>query len=186
MDVIDPAQVRLDATPLIRAGISSMLASYPERAVLLCQGSTRWPDVEMVDLTGRIGSAPDVRESGAPVVVLARRGERRHAEDAAALGASRVLFLDVTATELLEAVEEARAETATHDGRDLDPRMLSRREAEVLVGICRGLTNAEVAEELYLSVNSVKTYIRSAYQKIGVGRRSQAVRWGIENGYVRA
>lgn len=59
---------------------------------------------------------------------------------------------------------------------------LSAREAEVVAQITQGLTNADIAERSYLSINSVKSYIRSAYRKMGVERRSQAVRWGIEHG----
>ncbi len=59
---------------------------------------------------------------------------------------------------------------------------LSAREAEVLALITQGYTNNDIATRSYLSINSVKSYIRSAYRKIGVERRSQAVRWGMENG----
>ena len=59
---------------------------------------------------------------------------------------------------------------------------LSAREAEVLALITQGYTNNDIASRSYLSINSVKSYIRSAYRKIGVERRSQAVRWGMENG----
>ena len=52
---------------------------------------------------------------------------------------------------------------------------LTAREAEVLALITQGLSNQEIAERSYLSINSVKTYIRTAYRKIGVTRRSQAV-----------
>lgn len=62
------------------------------------------------------------------------------------------------------------------------PEGLSAREAEVLSLITQGLTNKEIADRTYLSPNSVKTYIRAAYQKIGVTRRSQAVSWGIRHG----
>ena len=59
---------------------------------------------------------------------------------------------------------------------------LSAREAEVLALITQGYTNNDIASRSYLSINSVKSYIRSAYRKISVERRSQAVRWGMENG----
>ena len=45
-----------------------------------------------------------------------------------------------------------------------------------------GLSNREIGERLQLSINSVKTYIRSAYRKMGVERRTQAVLWGLDNG----
>lgn len=60
---------------------------------------------------------------------------------------------------------------------------LSARESEVLALIAQGLSNQEVASRAYLSINSVKTYIRSAYRKIGVQRRSQAVLWAIRHGF---
>lgn len=59
---------------------------------------------------------------------------------------------------------------------------MSLREVEVLSLIAEGLSNHEIAELLFLSVNSVKTHIRTAYRKIGVERRSQAVRWVIHAG----
>ena len=60
---------------------------------------------------------------------------------------------------------------------------LSARETEVLELICHGLSNLEIAEQLFVSVNSVKTYVRQIYQKIGVTRRAQAVAWGLANGF---
>lgn len=59
---------------------------------------------------------------------------------------------------------------------------LSPREAEVIALITQGATNEEIARGCYLSINSVKSYIRSAYRKMGVERRRQAVLWGVRNG----
>lgn len=60
---------------------------------------------------------------------------------------------------------------------------LTRRESQVISLITRGMSNAEIAEATYLSINSVKTYIRSTYRKIEVSRRAQAVVWGMKNGF---
>lgn len=59
---------------------------------------------------------------------------------------------------------------------------LTAREAEVLSLITMGLTNLEIAERTLLSLNSIKSYIRSAYRKIEVDSRSRAVLWGIAHG----
>lgn len=59
---------------------------------------------------------------------------------------------------------------------------LSPRESEVVALITQGATNDEIARTCYLSINSVKSYIRSAYRKMGVERRAQAVLWGVQNG----
>ncbi len=60
---------------------------------------------------------------------------------------------------------------------------LSPREAEILALIAQGMSNQEIAERVFLSINSIKTYVRSAYRKIKVTRRSQAVLWAVENGF---
>lgn len=59
---------------------------------------------------------------------------------------------------------------------------LTRRESQVLALIGQGLSNREIAAMLFVTGNTVKSYIRNAYQKIGVVRRAQAVRWAIEHG----
>lgn len=61
---------------------------------------------------------------------------------------------------------------------------LSAREAEVLALITQGLSNLEVAERTSLSINSIKSHIRSCYRKIGVTSRSQAVIWGVRHGFL--
>ncbi|QWT23229.1 response regulator transcription factor [Subtercola sp. PAMC28395] len=57
------------------------------------------------------------------------------------------------------------------------------RESEILALITQGKNNAEVATLTYLSPNTVKSYIRSIYRKIGAASRTQAVLWGVANGF---
>jgi NarL family two-component system response regulator LiaR len=61
---------------------------------------------------------------------------------------------------------------------------LSPREAEILALIARGLSNQEIADRAHITLNTVKSYIRATYQKIGVERRTQAVLWATANGFV--
>lgn len=63
-----------------------------------------------------------------------------------------------------------------HDG-------LSQRESEIIALITQGRRNTEIAEMTYLNINTIKTYIRSAYRKLGITSRSQAVLWGVANGF---
>jgi two-component system, NarL family, response regulator LiaR len=56
---------------------------------------------------------------------------------------------------------------------------LTPREAEIVALIALGLTNREIAERAFVSMNTVKSYVRSAYRKIGVQRRPQAVIWAL-------
>jgi DNA-binding CsgD family transcriptional regulator len=61
---------------------------------------------------------------------------------------------------------------------------LSPRELQVMTLVASGATNEEIARELFLGINTIKTYIRTAYRKAGVTRRAQAVIWGREHGLV--
>jgi DNA-binding NarL/FixJ family response regulator len=59
---------------------------------------------------------------------------------------------------------------------------LTQRQAEVVALITQGLTNQEIIERTYITLNTLKTYIRQAYQRMGVTTRAQAVLWGVEHG----
>lgn len=89
------------------------------------------------------------------------------------------------ADDLVLAADNARRARPSQPARDWPGREfgLSEREAEVMALITRGLDNAEIADLLYLSRNSVKTYVRTLYQKIGVRRRTHALLWGVDHGF---
>ena len=65
-------------------------------------------------------------------------------------------------------------------GRD---RGLTERESEVLDLISQGKRPAEIAEALYLSINSIKTHTRNLYRKINVTNRTEAALWGVDHGF---
>jgi DNA-binding NarL/FixJ family response regulator len=60
---------------------------------------------------------------------------------------------------------------------------LTDRESEVLALITQGKSNIEIAAVMYLSINTVKTYVRNAYRKIGVTTRRHAILWGVQHGF---
>jgi DNA-binding CsgD family transcriptional regulator len=52
---------------------------------------------------------------------------------------------------------------------------LSSRELEVLLNVANGLSNKEIAEKLFVSLNTVKTHTANIYSKLGVKSRTQAI-----------
>lgn len=63
--------------------------------------------------------------------------------------------------------------------------VLSDRERDVLVLVSEGLTNRCIGERLYVSRQTVKTYLDRIYTKLGVSSRAAAVRQGVEQGLIR-
>lgn len=116
-------------------------------------------------------------------------------ESAVSKGASGYLSKTLPARELVAALEAIHAgetvispspRNARPDvGLDWPGRTegLTHRESEILALITQGKSNAEIAALMFLSKNSIKTYIRSAYRKIGVESRTRAVLWGVEHGF---
>jgi DNA-binding NarL/FixJ family response regulator len=111
---------------------------------------------------------------------------------ARATGVEWGITLGITAEELVLLIEEAISgrledseivqewEPGSYVGQEAG---LSHREADIVRLVVTGLSNQEIADQLYLSINSVKTYIRSAYRKIGATSRAQAVVWGMAHGF---
>ncbi len=90
----------------------------------------------------------------------------------------------VHAGEVVVSEPPGRARSAT--GLDWPGRAegLSDRESEILALITQGKSNADVAGITFLSPNTIKSYVRTIYRKIGVTSRTQAVLWGVHHGFV--
>ncbi len=180
-------------------GLAQMLARHPGRVqVVDLTTLPKMPheaDVILYDTFGRLPDEDDklrkiVTGNTAKVIVYSWD---EYPEDAARRhGAAGYLHKRLNADELVAGI------VAIHEGHraqevqsDSEPVLtwpgqvlgLSERESEMLTFITRGLTNDEIARRAFLSINTVKTYIRTAYRKIGVETRAQAVAWGYQNGF---
>ena len=189
---------------LVVAGVAAMLAPHHER-VAVVELDSNLPvvsdvDVILYDTFGQVqGDGVDledlVRGSRARVVIFSWNTQPELVERAIRKGAAGYLSKELSSEEVVGALE------AVHEGKIVVPQSsrpmtqeakgdwpgrdagLTAREAEVLALITQGFSNQEIAERSYLSINSVKTYIRTAYRKIGVTRRAQAVIWGMKHGF---
>jgi ATP/maltotriose-dependent transcriptional regulator MalT len=81
-----------------------------------------------------------------------------------------------------EEVTAAAGEPFVPDERKREDLGITRREFEVLVLIAQGMSNREIATQLFVSENTVKTHCARAFDKLGAARRTQAVQRGKELG----
>ena len=58
---------------------------------------------------------------------------------------------------------------------ELQQRSISKRELEVLTLMAKGLSNQEIAEQLFVSLNTIKTHSAKLFEKLEVKRRTQAI-----------
>jgi two-component system, NarL family, response regulator LiaR len=188
---------------IVLAGLASMLEPYADTVEVLevtTQGTMSQPvDLILYDTFGRLPADDEkleriVAENDAKVVVYS--WDTYPPEDALAQGAAGYIHKGLPPEQLVEAVvairRGERQESPPSPVEDADATMrswpgqeagLSPRESEVLSFIARGLSNEEIAQHAYLSINTIKTYIRTGYRKIGVTTRAQAVRWALQNGF---
>lgn len=185
---------------IVVAGIAAVLAPFDERVRVVeldSRVSVRSEvDVVLYDSFGQVqGDAVNVRgilaDSGARLVVFSWNTEPELVTRAIKAGAAGYVSKGSSAEQLVDAIErvadgeQVQPETEGDDfgrwpGADLG---LSAREAEVLALICQGLSNQDIAERAFIGINTVKTYIRTLYRKIGAGSRTQAVLWGMDHGF---
>jgi DNA-binding NarL/FixJ family response regulator len=59
---------------------------------------------------------------------------------------------------------------------------LTQREAEIVRAVARGLSNKEIAKELWVSVQTVKFHLTNIYRKLEITNRTEAARWALSRG----
>ena len=133
---------------------------------------------------------------GVRVVVLTTYDSDADILPAVEAGAAGYLLKDTPRAALVDAIfAAARGETVLAPVvagrlvtrlRGPQPESLSARETAVLAAAARGLTNAQIGRELFISEATVKTHLLRAYAKLGVSSRTAAVTKAIEAGLLPA
>ena len=157
-------------------------------------------DVRMPVVDGIAATRALVAGADPPrVLVLTTFGHDGHVYDALLAGASGFLLKRARPAEIVRAVRTVAAgesllfPAAVRDlvagrgrvgGDALRGAGLTVREGEVLRAVARGLSNAEIAAELVLGLETVKTHVGNVLAKLGVRDRVQAVVAAYESGFV--
>lgn len=195
----------VDDYEVVLVGLAHMFAAYTDRVrvVEIDAGRpvTTEVDIALYDTFGQPeADGNDVAAivangRAAKVAVYTWSFDQRLIDCALRQGAHGYLSKTLPASELVEALEQIHAgETVISQppgrrhstvGLDWPGRTegLSDRESEILALITQARSNAEIAAMAYLSINTVKSYLRALYRKIGVRSRTEAALWGLEHGF---
>jgi DNA-binding NarL/FixJ family response regulator len=197
----------VDDHPVVRGGLVAWLAAQDDLDVVgeaadgleaLAQVAATAPDVVLMDLRmPRMDGVTAIERlaathPGVKVLVLTTYDTDADIVRAVAAGATGYLLKDAPLPQLADAVRAAaRGETVL--APPVAARLVSQlrapaveaptaRELEVLAGVARGLTNAEIGRELFIGEATVKTHLLRVFAKLGVDDRTRAVMVAVERG----
>jgi two-component system, NarL family, nitrate/nitrite response regulator NarL len=155
------------------------------------------PGVSGLEITARIrDELPDT-----VVVMLTSSDEDAHLREAVRLGAAGYLLKDLDAHELFDliagiacgeaAMTRAMAARLLKSLAHGSPRHeeallteLTEREIEVLRLVARGVSNPDIADALFVTVNTVKTHLHNILEKLQVENRTQAATYAVQKGLI--
>jgi DNA-binding NarL/FixJ family response regulator len=191
---------------VVQTGLVATLLSHPDRfrVVRPPDGPEHEdPDVVLYDVIALLEGGKDlaylIDHTFSKVLAVGRDLRPDLVARALRTGADGFFDIGASEAEVIQAVESAGTGWKQGDPGD-DPTVgatgstagraatgddagLTQQEHRVLAGIARGLSNQQIAAEMFLSINSIKTYVRQTYRKIGVNSRSQAVGWALQRGF---
>jgi DNA-binding NarL/FixJ family response regulator len=160
----------------------------------------RMPDLDGIEATRRLMSDPAV---SAKVVMLTTFDMDEYVYEALQAGASGFLLKDVPPEQLVDGIRAVASGDALlapsitkrvieefvrrppEAARTPPPEVGELTELEVLKQVARGLSNAEIAQELFVSEATVKTHVAHVFRKLGLRDRVQAVVFAYESGLVQ-
>ena len=184
---------------VVAVGFRTILerAEVPFEITLDTPAAGHEPDVVLYDVIKlNDGNGSDLehllKDTVSTVIAIDRTLKPELGTRAKQRGVEWAITLDITPDELVDVIYDAASGLLEQSNvaQEWDPTGflggadgLSPRESEVLQLVVLGHSNQEIADSIFLSINSVKTYIRSTYRKIRVTTRAQAIVWAIHHGF---
>jgi two-component system response regulator NreC len=153
-----------------------------------------------LDMPGRpsLEAIPDILAASpqTQIVILTMRSEPEFARQALQLGVRGYVLKEAADTELVQAVRSAAA-GETYLQPALGARMaaqandssdggLTERELGILELVALGHTNAEIAQQLFLSIRTVESHRANLQSKLGLSTRAELVRYALDHGIIGA
>jgi two-component system, NarL family, nitrate/nitrite response regulator NarL len=137
----------------------------------------RLPDVVAPELVRELNR----RAKGVKIILFTAYPDHPAVDAALAAGAYGVLPKDASRMDLVDAItravhpEEAEGKRGDGQPRRATHSLMARREYDVLRRVATGETNQQIADELGLSLNTIKTYLRNLMAKLGARNRVEAI-----------
>lgn len=205
--------VIVDDHAMLRRGLTFFLRGFDDlelvgeaagakEAITFCAQAQ--PDVVLMDLmmpgTNGVEAIQAIRECspGTQIIALTSFQDEDLVERALQSGAIGYMLKNVSASGLAQAIRDAHAGRSTlapeaaealiHATRKRAERSdygLTERECQVLALIANGATNTEIAEQLVISISTVKFHVRGILFKLGVSSRAEAVSLAWQHGLVQ-
>lgn len=179
-------------------------ASDGEEAVRLARELS--PDLILMDISmPRLNGIEATRQikafqPGVAILILTAYDDEQYIFPVLAAGAAGYLLKDIGVQELIEAIKTVyKGDSVLHpsiakkvlnkyrtgkeySAQEAELDLLSERELTVLKLAARGRSNNAIAQELHLSVSTVESHLRSVFNKLGVGSRTEAVIESLKKG----
>jgi DNA-binding NarL/FixJ family response regulator len=205
--------VVVDDHALFRAGLVNLLhqmseleivgeAGDGEEALAIVQKTK--PDVVLLDVNMPVMDGVETvqalkKSEDCRILMLTISKHDKDLFGAITAGANGYLLKSAEPDELLHAIQQVaegrsvlspevtgRVLQVVSSGKNINAEsILSKREMEVLDCLAEGMTSAQIASDLFISENTVKTHVRHILEKLEAGNRAEAVSKAVQLGIIR-